>query len=152
MRQLPVRHHPDEGVFIFRGQPTIAFLTVCTAKRRPGLANAMVHDALVSSWKRADAWLVGLYLIMPNHIHLFCCPQKEECEIEDWITYWKREFRRLVGDKAPRFQPRGFHHRLRNDESCGQKWEYVCQNPVRAGLVRHSGDWPYQGSLNDWLL
>jgi putative transposase len=149
VQNLPDRKHPAEGVFISRGQATVVFLTVCAAKRRSGLANATVHDALVTSWKRADAWLVGSYLVMPNHIHLFCSPQDEDYEIEDWMAYWKREFRRLVGNKAPRFQSRGFHHRLRNDESYSEKWEYVRQNPVRAGLVKDSDDWPYQGALND---
>ena len=65
------RRHPAKGVFIFRGQPTIVFLTVCTQNRTPCLANTRVHDALVASWDDADAWLVGCYLIMPDHIHLF---------------------------------------------------------------------------------
>ena len=97
MHNWPIRKHPAEGVFIFRGQATIVFLTICTAKRQPVLANPKVHKALVTSWRRADAWIVGLYLIMPNHIHLFCSPQNEDYEIEAWIAYWKREFRRLCG-------------------------------------------------------
>jgi len=145
----PVRKHPDEGVLIFRAQATIVFLTVCTAKRKSGLANSLVHSALVTAWKRADAWSVGLYLIMPDHIHLFCAPQNEECEIEAWILYWKREFRRLCGDKAPRFQSRAFHHRLRREENYGEKWDYVRENPVRAGFVNNPDEWPYQGRLND---
>ena len=47
------------------------------------------------------------------------------------------------------FRSRGFHHRLRRDESYTDKWEYIRENPVRAGLVKDSDDWPYQGSLND---
>jgi putative transposase len=149
MQNRPIRSHPDEGVLIFRGQATVVFLTICSAKRQSGLANVMVHEALVTSWKRANAWLIGFYLIMPNHIHLFCSPQNEEYEIEAWIAYWKREFRRIIGNKAPRFQSRGFHHRLRHDESYTEKWEYVRENPVRAGLVQDSDEWPYQGTLND---
>ena len=86
---------------------------------------------------------------MPDHIHLFCSPQNEDYTIEQWITFWKRQFRRSYGENAPRFQSRGFHHRLRHDESYTEKWEYVRANPVRAGFVRDSDDWPYQGSLND---
>jgi hypothetical protein len=37
---------------------------------------------------------------------------------------------------------------LRSDESLSEKWEYVRQNPVRAGLVEHSEDWPYQFQFN----
>ena len=40
-----------------------------------------------------------------------------------------------------------FDHVLRNDESYGQKWEYVRENPVRAGLVPRADDWQYQGEL-----
>ncbi len=149
MRDEIGRQHPAEGVFIFRGQATIVFLTVCTQKRETGLANPLVQQALVASWQLADAWLVGDYLIMPDHIHLFCSPQNEDYTIEQWITFWKRQFRRLYGENAPRFQSRGFHHRLRSDESYTEKWEYVRANPVRAGLVKDTDDWPYQGSLND---
>lgn len=147
-RNFRMRRHPDEGVLILRGLPTIVFLTVCTAGRQKGLANQQVQKALVESWNIADAWQVGLYLIMPDHIHLFCWPQNEDCEIEHWIAFWKRQFRRFC-HAAPRFQSRGFHHRLRNDESYEEKWNYVRQNPVRAGLVKDSDDWPYQGSLHD---
>ncbi len=148
--KLPVRRHPDTGVLILRGRPTIVFLTVCTAKRRKGLASDEIQNALVNSWTIANAWQVGLYVIMPDHIHLFCWPQ-EDCEIERWITFWKRQFRRLC-PTAPRFQPRGFHHRLRNDESYSEKWEYVRQNPVRASLVTEADQWPFQGSLYDSCL
>lgn len=129
MRNLPVRRHPDEGVLILRGQPTIVFLTVCSAKRQKGLANERVQKALVQAWSTADAWQVGLYLIMLDHIHLFCWPQSEDYEIEHWIAFWKRQFRRLC-KTAPPFQSRGFHHRLRNDESYEEKWKYIRQNPV----------------------
>jgi len=36
---------------------------------------------------------------------------------------------------------------LRNDESYAQKWEYVRENSVRAGLVHCSEDGPYQGEI-----
>jgi len=37
---------------------------------------------------------------------------------------------------------------LRKGENYDEKWQYVLENPVRAGLVKHSEDWPYQGELN----
>jgi len=40
-----------------------------------------------------------------------------------------------------------FDHILRNDESMRQKWEYIRQNPVRAGLITDPKDWPYQGEI-----
>ena len=145
------RKHPAEGVYIFPGQPTIAFLTVCSKDRQQKLADAKVHEALVTAWQLADAWSVGSYLIMPDHIHLFCSPMDEECTIEHWVTFWKRQFHRMFGPNAPRFQSRGFHHRLRQQEAYTEKWEYIRQNPVRAGLVTDSDDWIYQGKMNDLI-
>ena len=40
-----------------------------------------------------------------------------------------------------------FDHVLRNDESYGEKWKYVRENPVRAGLVSRADAWPYQGEF-----
>jgi hypothetical protein len=33
---------------------------------------------------------------------------------------------------------------LRSDESAEQKWQYMRENPVRAGLVHEWSDWPYR--------
>jgi putative transposase len=143
------RHNPTTGVLISRDRPTIVFLTVCTFHRASTLGQQVWHDALIGSWIVAEAWLVGRYIIMPDHVHLFCAPKDEEITIEHWIAFWKREFRRRAGTVAPRFQSRGFHHRLRRDENYHEKWEYVRANPVRAGLVKKTEEWPYQGVLND---
>jgi len=40
-----------------------------------------------------------------------------------------------------------FDHILRSDESMAQEWEYIKENPVRAGLVTDSSDWSYQGEI-----
>ena len=140
------RGNPAPGVNVYDHNPTIAFLTVCTAGRKKGLANAKVHKALIDAWLKADYWLVGHYVIMPDHIHLFCGPQAHDYSIEEWISYWKREFRKIC-KSAPRFQPRGFHHRLRRSDSYAEKLDYMLNNPVRAGLVKAPADWKHQGVL-----
>ena len=48
---------------------------------------------------------------------------------------------------APLWQAGFFDHLLRSSESYAEKWEYVRQNPVRAGLVAHWDDWSYQGEI-----
>ena len=40
-----------------------------------------------------------------------------------------------------------FDHVIRSSESYSQKWEYVRDNPVRAGLVQEADEWPFQGEL-----
>jgi hypothetical protein len=36
---------------------------------------------------------------------------------------------------------------LRGADSYTEKWHYVRENPVRAGLVRQWQDWPFQGEI-----
>ena len=40
-----------------------------------------------------------------------------------------------------------FDHLLRSEESYGQKWNYVRENPVRVGISRKAEDWPYPGEI-----
>ena len=149
MREELSRSHPAEGVLIFRDQPTIVFVTICSRKRRSHLANDSVHNALVESWRAAMAWPVGFCLIMPDHVHLFCAPNNEDHKIEEWVSYWKRRLRRQVRTSEALFQAHSFHHRLRRDESYSEKWDYVRMNPVRAGLIADPDRWPHQGVLNE---
>jgi putative transposase len=146
-RSFRSRSNPASGVHIYLDQPTIVFLTVCTLKHQPGLACPEVHDALTRSWHEADSWLVGDYVAMPDHIHLFCAPCSLDVSIEHWIAFWKRRLRKIC-PSAPRFQSRGFHHRLRRAENYATKWHYIELNPVRAGLVKQVDEWQFRGSLN----
>jgi hypothetical protein len=40
-----------------------------------------------------------------------------------------------------------FDHVLRSNESYAQKWTYVRENPLRAGLAKSAEQWPYQGEI-----
>jgi len=123
-------------------------LTVCTKDRIPWLATPGIHQHLRAAWRSSEAWLVGFYVLMPDHLHLFCAPHDLAMSIEKWVTFWKREFRRLHRDPACLWQPNSFHHRLRRQENYTDKWNYVRENPVRKGLVKNLDDWSYQGMLN----
>lgn len=55
----------------------------------------------------------------------------------------KRWIRREV-DARWKWQAGSFDRLLRREESAYEKWLYLEQNPVRAGLVGRSEDWPYR--------
>jgi putative transposase len=131
------------------GGPNWVFLTVCTKDRIRWLAQPSVQGALHEIWlHKATAWLVSDYLLMPDHIHLFCGPYDLGFSIERWIAFWKDRLTRTCAD-AGSFQRGGFHHRLRDGENYSQKWQYVQENPVRAGLTANVGDWPYKGRVHE---
>jgi putative transposase len=55
-----------------------------------------------------------------------------------------------IGRKV--WQEEFFDHVLRSSESYSQKWDYVKENPVRAGLVKRSDDWRFQGEIESLML
>lgn len=85
---------------------------------------------------------------MPNHIHFFV-RGSDNFNLAQWVNGLKRAISVSLGatKKSPLWQPGFFDPVLRNDGSYGQKWEYVRANPVRAGLVQRSAEWPYQGEF-----
>ena len=146
---IPERKKPASGVLIHRGEPTLVFLTVCTEHRRPWLAQPTAHDHLRAVWNDSRAWLVGRYVLMPDHLHLFCAPGEQDIPFNQWMSYWKRLFTRRTRNPAWAWQSLHWDTRLRRNENYDQKWDYVVKNPERAGLVERFADWPYQGELNE---
>jgi len=145
----PGRRTPAKGVSIRLSGPNWVFLTVCTTNRERWLAETAVQQALHDIWKHtATAWLVSDYLLMPDHLHLFCAPRDLKFTIERWIGFWKDRFAKAHG-RGGTFQAGGFHHRLREAEGYAQKWQYVLENPVRQGLVERAEDWPYFGRVHE---
>ncbi len=141
-------HQP---VFELLDTSAILFVTICTAQRCPILASDHVHRALISAWKSANKWSVGRYVMMPSHIHFFCAPSTFPCEpLRKWIGYWKRIFSREWSSNSspPKWHRDLWDTQLRRSDSYQDKWEYVRMNPVRAKLVAHPDDWPYQGELS----
>jgi putative transposase len=154
MTTQPDRKHPAHGVLIIDPDQTIVFVTVCTKDRRPWLATQAGHDTLLEAWDAAQAWWVGRYTIMPDHIHLFAAPVNTPIKLDDWLQFWKSEFtkraRRAGSIDLPAhpWQTDHWDTRLRSWQGYDQKWEYVRHNPVRHGLVKRAEEWPYQGEMH----
>ena len=52
---------------------------------------------------------------------------------------------------SPIWQAEFFDHLIRSQDSYSQKWDYVRQNPARAGLVKNPEDWLWQGQIHDLM-
>jgi len=83
-----------------------------------------------------------------GHLHFFVRGD-QNFVLGNWVKGLKRAILKAFPNEKDHslWQPGFFDHLLRNDESYAQKWEYVRENPVRAGLVHCSEDWPYQGEI-----
>ena len=65
-----------------------------------------------------------------------------------WKEWTAKHVLRELGEQSPLWQAEFFDHLLRSHESWTEKWTYVHENPVRAGLVARAEDWPYSGSID----
>ena len=152
--------------------PPLFFVTLCTAKRRPILATERVHRAVMEYGEHAakTGIALGRYVIMPDHMHLFVCGG-QDFDLGVWIRGLKRVVAAAVTAadpvevavplppetaaattssaerRAPVWQRGFFDHLIRSSESYAQKWEYVRENPVRAGLAASAVEWPFQGEI-----
>ncbi len=152
---LPQRKHLRRLERITVPGAPLFFLTACVRGRLPLLAEPQVADILARAWRHsqmAHGWLVGRYVIMPDHVHFFASPMGEVAkDLARFMNYWKRSTAIRVRKQLLRrfsWQTEFFDHLLRSDESYEEKWTYVWHNPVRAGLVTDPSDWPYQGEIN----
>jgi putative transposase len=134
----------------------IFYITVCTLDRKAVLANQQIHDICCEVWRNAESlygWLVGRYVVMPDHVHFFCATKTDEHPLSMFVGKWKewtaKYAKRRHGVSMPLWQPEFFDHLLRGSESYEEKWMYVRDNPMRAGLVAPGDEWPYQGELNE---
>ena len=132
------------------------FVTACTAGRAARLANDDFHVIALEVWAncvRLSGWAVGRYVVMPDHVHFFAGDVSGGRTMSKFVGKWKewtaKYAAQRLGHALPLWQPEFFDHVIRTSESYEQKWEYVRDNPVRAGLATTSEEWKYQGELID---
>ena len=128
--------------------PPLWFVTFNTHARRHLLATDRVHARFVDFARAGESRNidVGRYVLMPDHVHLFV-RGGPEFSLSQWVRLLKRELSKVIIGEPRHWQPGFFDHLIRRSESYGEKWEYVRQNPVRAGLVADADAWPFQGEI-----
>jgi REP-associated tyrosine transposase len=143
------RLHRFDLVFV---RSPIYFITACTQARRKLLSNVSMHETFLQFAQRGPrrgAW-IGEYVLMPDHFHLFVATDDEKITLSEWMKSLKNAILktlRLNGVDAPHWQKTFFDHLLRSTESYSEKWSYVRENPVRAGLVQKAEEWPFMGEV-----
>ena len=149
----------------------ILFVTIGTWPKKPAFNNLYFHDAFLGACVDADSWRVGFYMIMPDHLHLFCAPAcHPPVPIKKWSSYLKeritKHFRKNMegerresrGKPVPsrnaactpwKWQSDCWDTQLRDSEHYREKWEYFRMNPVRKGLVKKPEDWRWRGEIHE---
>jgi putative transposase len=90
-------------------------------------------------------------VVMPDHVHLIFTPLISR---EKWTFSLPEMMHAIKGRAAhavnqslkrsgPVWQDEFFDHVLRTNESMSEKISYICQNPVRANLVKEEQEYPW---------
>ena len=71
----------------------VYFVTICTHQRQRILGNKAVAGILTDEWRNAHqrhGWLVGRYVIMPDHVHFFCTAEHVAKTLSEFVRLWKQ--------------------------------------------------------------
>jgi len=128
----------------------IYFLTLCVVPQCNALDNEAAWRAFGQTLKRLNKWNTYCVLMMPDHLHLLTAPLERELSVAAFLKWLKRWFNDVyeLPEKCE-WQAGGFDRLLRTSESIHEKWQYIRENPVRAGLVEHWNQWPYRSGFFD---
>ena len=88
---------------------------------------------------------------MPDHAHLLLSPLRDA---DGWNFSLPQIMHAIKGVSArkinvlldrcgPVWQEEFFDHVLRSNDSVAEKMDYICRNPVRAGLVKVESEYPW---------
>lgn len=119
------------------------FITFVTVRRwclPPEARDIVLNYCLARSGERYELIVA---VVMPDHVHLVLRPLRRPdgwCWSLPEITHAIKgasahDINKLLGRKGPVWQQESFDHVLRSNESLTEKVAYICDNPVRAGLV-----------------
>jgi REP element-mobilizing transposase RayT len=127
------------------------YLTFCTHKRwelPEGIRRLVIKHCLHDHGVKL---LVHGVVVMPDHVHMIfstlCDPDGNVFGLTEIISGIKgssaHSINKTLKRRGPVWQREYFDHVLRSDEKIREKVEYICQNPVRKGLVENESDYPW---------
>jgi REP element-mobilizing transposase RayT len=127
------------------------FVTFNTYRRweLPPTARDIVFECCVK--ENGHKFNLHAAVIMPDHVHLIYSPLRRE----DGWSYSLPEIMRTIKGRAARYinvalkrngpvwQEEFFDHVLRSNDSLVDRVEYVCENPLRAGITKIPAEYPW---------
>ena len=151
-----------KGLKRYYGRGDLHFLTFSCHRRLPLLgtegARNLFVDVLGKIRLRCAFLLVG-YVVMPDHVHLLMSEPPGSTPSKALQALRQRVARDLRGNgppggprpvssretgNLPRFwQPRFYDFNVHSPGKRREKLDYMHANPVKRGLVKDPGEWPW---------
>ncbi len=125
------------------------FITVRVDSRieKPFL-NPALANLVVASLLRHDkqTYFLQAYVVMPDHLHFIIKPI-QDYSLAQIMQHLKGStaysINKLLNRTGKFWQGENFDHLIRDGIGLREKWEYIKENPVKAGLVDRAEDYPF---------
>jgi putative transposase len=132
------------------------FVTSVTWRRTPIFRNdtrARLLLDVMFDYRDQGKYLLHEFVVMPDHIHLLLTPAPE-ISVERAMQFVKGgySYRLRKVEKIKVWQESFTNHRIRDFEDYQRHCEYVRMNPVRAGLAREAGAYPFSSASSAFRL
>ena len=126
-------------------QDRIFFVTTNLAREAENLSETERYLVLTSlaETRASHGFLLFGYVVMPDHVHALLAVISGS--VSGIMHQWKRSSAQLLqkarGMRGPLWQARYFDFICRRTRDVANKLDYIHDNPVKAGLVRHRDEW-----------
>jgi REP element-mobilizing transposase RayT len=129
---------------------SVYFITFRSA--RGSLPDAALRQVMENiSYDHGKRYDLHLAVVMPDHVHLLLQPREKEAgrwfDLAEILKGIKgvssRRINQLLETTGTVWQAENFDRIMRNEEEYLQKWEYMWNNPVKAGLVSQPEQYPF---------
>jgi len=112
--------------------------------RKP--AAAEIVEAKLFEYRDKGFYFVHRYVVMPNHLHIILTPGRTTT-LEKTVGLVKGgssfDIGKAFAMKFPVWHEGFAEHQIRDWEDYESHVRYIDSNPVKAGLVREPGEYPY---------
>ena len=111
-----------------------------------------IRDIVIEALRFHDGLRYTLlaYCVMPNHVHALIHPIIQESGdiypiahvTYTWKRYTANRINKLMDRRGSLWQQESYDRMIRDETELANTFEYIIQNPVKAGLVENWQDWP----------
>ncbi len=127
------------------------FVTFCTYRRwelPESVRGLVLHHCLYDH--KLKVQIHGV-VVMPDHVHLVFTPMIDSSgntfSLAELLGAIKgasaHRINQALNRRGKVWQTESFDHVLRSEEKIWEKVEYICQNPIRSGLVKGIDEYPW---------
>ena len=128
------------------------FFTVVTMNRAPLFNTEARVDILRQAMRERMAkqpFQIDAMVVLPDHLHCIWRLPEEDCDYSSRWREIKKSVSRHISTVTNRrnerlvWQRRFWEHTIRDEDDWRRHVDYIHYNPVKHGLAKRPGDWPW---------